>query len=621
MLKNGNFEQDWGKSHEVLVCRPGRTPTLEIRDNIFTPESWLTWFYHKPGEYDQPEVKDAWKHVDPRRVHTGEKGVLFFTFYRRHWGGLLQQVSVEPGKRYEAKVHAHAWSNHDDTGFPHPHDGRWSEGAGYDEVAWAEGTQPHDTGDPQQDAKANFTFSVGIDPTGGLDPMSDDVIWGDGYHIYNGYVKPITVKATAQENVITVFLRSKTLWTFCHSDAYFDDAILVKIEDEPGAYDCVTLVLPQDATQEQLGEILRSAYPKKRSFMFSHDDAGRLGGLAQLYNILNIDKQRYLDWYSTRYPLTTVEFTYTSDWDEEPPPPPPQGNPISLHLQSMDPGWDTYLRGAKPNVIKVLASMHDVVGVKRVAPDTTVIWRHVDNNYDGILDNPDPHVGARRWIAKFRDSLYARCAEIERDCPGVKPPYFYVESINEVYPSRNATAVTRAVNFDIAFIEELNALNLPIRAVVFTAGIGNPHESEYPLLGPLARIAEQYGALMGYHNYFWVDHGVSHLDSDWEWHAGRWAWIDEIFVQHGIHVTWFGAESGAHFSCVDGWRAPTCFDGDWDAYEASLVHLRDKIVRWNNAHDNRYLGLVLFSTGLGLGWDSWHIGHTEMERLARALTT
>jgi hypothetical protein len=751
---------------------------METRDNIFSPKSWKAWFYHTPDapieeRYSQPEVKDAWKHVDPRRVHTGEKGILFFTFYRRHWGGLLQQVSVEQGKRYEAKVHAQAWSNHDDTGFPHPHDGRWSEGAGYDEVSWIEGSQPHNTGDKQQDAKANFTFKIGIDPTGGTDPMADSVIWGDGYHIFNGYVKQLSVNATAQANTITVFLSSKTLWTFCHTDAYFDDVTLTEIEDEPPpAYDCVTLVLPQDATPEQLAEILTLAYPDRRSFMFSNDDAGRLGGLAKLYNIPLADRQRYLDWYATKYPLTTVEFAQTSDWKDDglligqcdepwrlqrygdgggptycakgcwlcacamalrylgldaaatpltvdaavgpggynadyamlwstmpriglevvcstvndliarahlddggvcfaevspvslqhfvmvtryegnrfwmydpwkrvacwldekytgvdswrlvqpveaPPIPPPQGqgNTVSLHLQSMDVGWDTYLRDAKPNVVKVLASMHDVVGVKRVSPETIVVWRHVDNNYNGILDAADPHVGARRWIAKFKDSLYARCAEIERDCPNVKPPYFYVESINEVYPSQNAAAVTRAANFDIAFIEELDALNLPIKAVVFTAGIGNPHESEYPLLVPLARVAERYGSLFGYHNYFWVNHSESHLDYAWQWHAGRWTEMDKVFVQHGVHVTWFGAESGAHFSCVDGWRAPTCFDGNWDAYEANLIHLRNKIAVWNASHDNRFLGLVLFSTGLGLGWDSWHIGHVEMEKLAQ----
>lgn len=313
-LQNGNFEQDWG-SHDVLICRPGQAPVMETRDNIFTPCQWKAWFYHtpdapQPDRYDQPEVRDAWKSGDPRRVHSGEKGILLFTFWRKHWAGFFQQVQVTPGTHLRFEAWGHAWSNWNEG--PHPDDPRWSEGAhvGYEVVALREGTAGLD------DADRNFTFSVGIDPTGGTDPFADTVVWGESYHVYNGYCRQLSVEATAKAATVTVFLQSKTLWGYKHNDAYWDDATLVQIADEPPAYECTTLVLPQDATREQLDEILGLALPKRNTICFSNDDSGRLGGKTYLYNIPAAKRQEYLDWYAKLYPRTQVEFASTSDWDD-----------------------------------------------------------------------------------------------------------------------------------------------------------------------------------------------------------------------------------------------------------------------------------------------------------------
>jgi hypothetical protein len=74
---------------------------------------------------------------------------------------------------------------------------------------------------------------VGIDPTGGTDPLADTVVWGQGAHIYNEYAQVPSVEATAQADTVTVFLRSRTLWPFKHNDAYWDDAELVVPDEEP----------------------------------------------------------------------------------------------------------------------------------------------------------------------------------------------------------------------------------------------------------------------------------------------------------------------------------------------------------------------------------------------------
>ncbi len=57
----------------------------------------------------------------------------------------------------------------------------------------------------------NFTFSVGIDPKGGTDPWSANVVWGEGAHIYNGYAQVPPVDVVAATSTVTLFLRSSVL--------------------------------------------------------------------------------------------------------------------------------------------------------------------------------------------------------------------------------------------------------------------------------------------------------------------------------------------------------------------------------------------------------------------------
>ncbi len=227
LLRNGGFEADWGedKSHLCLVFPEGDEPYETDVGNIFTPPGWTTWFRHKPGTWDQPEVRDAWKHVDPQRVHGGEKGILLFTFFRKHDAGFLQRFEAVPGSRIQVTAWAHAWSNHTLDGFRWSwHNGRVSSGVGEGAAFILEGDAPALNGDPWNDAIPNFTFYVGIDPTGGTSPLADTVVWGDGAHIYNEYGQVPRVEAVAQASTVTVFLRSKTLWGFNHNDAYWDDA-------------------------------------------------------------------------------------------------------------------------------------------------------------------------------------------------------------------------------------------------------------------------------------------------------------------------------------------------------------------------------------------------------------
>lgn len=230
LLRNGGFEEDWSteSSHHCRVFPVDGTPYEMDVGNIFVPPGWVVWYKHEPGEWDQPEVRDAWITGDTRRVHGGQKAMLLFTFSRKHDAGFYQRVQVFPGTKLRLVAMAHAWSNHSNTAqpdeFPHPDDPRWSEGAGvgYNYFYGLEGSV-------QDDGARNFTFSIGIDPTGGIDPFADTVVWGQGAHIYNAYRSVPLVETVAQADTVTVFLRSRTLWPFKHNDAYWDDVELVAV--------------------------------------------------------------------------------------------------------------------------------------------------------------------------------------------------------------------------------------------------------------------------------------------------------------------------------------------------------------------------------------------------------
>ncbi len=172
-------------------------------DNIFTPESWVTWWLHEE-EYGQPEVKiipnqPPFIHPLPR-IHTGQYATLLFTFYRLQDMGLYQVVNgFPPGVTVQFSAYAHGWSCDQD--YP----------LGYT------------CGDPW-----NQRFQVGIEPDGAADPFSSNIIWSPEQSAPDHYalIGPVTAQV-GTDGRVCVYLRSQTRWAVKHQDAYWDDASLV----------------------------------------------------------------------------------------------------------------------------------------------------------------------------------------------------------------------------------------------------------------------------------------------------------------------------------------------------------------------------------------------------------
>jgi len=235
----------------------------------------------------------------------------------------------------------------------------------------------------------------------------------------------------------------------------------------------------------------------------------------------------------------------------------------------------------------------------------------------------DPTLGARRWVNQFRDALYATCAYIDQNFPGMKKPYFYMESPNELYPSENAPLVARAAALDQAIALEVERTELPIATIGYCAGVGNPHETEYILLVPLARTLERTRGAMGLHLYWWANEIENGLESWWKYHAGRYQEVDKVLVEHGVHVDWLCGESGVvqsddgyHLNAHSGWRDVM----DWPTYLADILRVNDLDNLWNVTHGGRFKGRAYFTTcATFCNWFPFRLGQLEFEGIARAL--
>jgi LysM repeat protein len=208
LLANPGFEADWGAegSHRTLVVSDDEGVYEKAVGNIFTPPGWVSWFRHKPRNnpsngWDQPEVIDAWVHQDARRVRSGQKAIKLFTFWRRHDAGFYQTVGgLEPGETVQFSAYAEAWTCEEDN------------------------EDATSCGDPWA-----MVFKVGIDPQGGTNPFSSNVVWSGDQKSpdVHSLIGPVTAQI-GPAGTVTVFVRSIAKYPYKHMDAYWDDASLVR---------------------------------------------------------------------------------------------------------------------------------------------------------------------------------------------------------------------------------------------------------------------------------------------------------------------------------------------------------------------------------------------------------
>ena len=187
---------------ENLIQNPGFEGNYSAWSGI--PEiqvaaNWTPWWWDNPSHdpaYFRPEYKRAQAAVFPKRVLSGNSAQQWFTFHASHLAGMYQQVfNVTPGQRYRFTIWTQVWSSLED--------------------------------DPNTSVlPANPHLQIGIDPTGNWDPGSPNIVWSPEASMASiidqwGFV---SVETTAQNDVLTVFMRTNPDFANKHNDMFWDQA-------------------------------------------------------------------------------------------------------------------------------------------------------------------------------------------------------------------------------------------------------------------------------------------------------------------------------------------------------------------------------------------------------------
>ncbi len=198
LLRNPGFEGEyfaWNGIPEVQVAH-----------------EWTPWWIEdvaRDPRWHRPEWKRAQGAFYPRRVRSGDSAQQWFTFYASHYAGMYQQVfNVRPGQRYRFSVWVQVWSSLEDNA-------------------------------DKSVSPANPRLQIGIEPSGAARPgfasAPGSIRWSFEApmdQVIDGWAL-MSIEAEAQNEVITVYLRTNPDFANKHNDIYIDDASLVAVSPPP----------------------------------------------------------------------------------------------------------------------------------------------------------------------------------------------------------------------------------------------------------------------------------------------------------------------------------------------------------------------------------------------------
>ena len=184
LLENGDFE---GEFIELEGAEPRNVAVGWTPWHITRAESSPSFANHDPN-YD----------AETDRIRLDEQGSAqkYFTLFATHQGGIYQEVdSVTSGTTYRFSLYAHVWSS------------------------------SFEDADVSEDPGA-VVVRVGIDPDGGTDGASEDILWSTAAAFFYDAYRQYAVIATAESSTITVFVESTVGEPRANNYIYLDDAVL-----------------------------------------------------------------------------------------------------------------------------------------------------------------------------------------------------------------------------------------------------------------------------------------------------------------------------------------------------------------------------------------------------------
>jgi len=198
LLVNGGFE---GPYYRVSTAEGG---------GAIAP-GWKPWWYNDAGnDFQVPEYEIAPISRDPVRVRSGGAAQQMFRPFIRWRAGLYQQVDIPAGSNLQFSVYGHSWSTFC--------------------VDRGDGSADCDTYNSNRENTGNkLWMKVGIDPNGGTDPFSPNIVWSQPKSQWDAFGL-FSVTARANTGTVTVFLYGEPEFPARINNAYWDDAELVLLQ-------------------------------------------------------------------------------------------------------------------------------------------------------------------------------------------------------------------------------------------------------------------------------------------------------------------------------------------------------------------------------------------------------
>src|SRR5690606_14909226 len=188
-----------------LLQNPGFEPPFTTRNNdssLQVASGWEPW-YATGGGSTAINARPEYLSAPNNRVRSGSGAQEYNTFFATHNAGVYQRVPVTAGAELRFSVWVWVWSS-----------------ATFD--------NPNVSEDPN-----DVQVSVGIDPTGGTNASSPNVVWSEAVEFYDEY-RELSVVATASGPAVTVFVRSVPENFVGTTNIYLDDASLLPAGQTPG---------------------------------------------------------------------------------------------------------------------------------------------------------------------------------------------------------------------------------------------------------------------------------------------------------------------------------------------------------------------------------------------------
>jgi len=277
LLTDGGFEAPTWRAQDgisELVIAPGWRAWYvdigQIRPYVKRPSNCDT---SDPACYwMRPEFNSADFAAFPNRVHNGFKAQKYFSYGRMHEAGLYQQViGIQPDATLRFSIFMQAWQ------------------CSVPAACGQNGSR--------SDAPAEMHLRVGIDPYGGTDPFSANVIWSPEQPAFDHWVQ-FSVQAQAKSSAVTVFTHSRAEWDWprVNNDVYLDDASLTVVGEgtaQPTGSPAPTITPANTPTPRADGAIVHivgptdTLYSISLQYGVSYDDLLQLNNLSRT-SILNI---------------------------------------------------------------------------------------------------------------------------------------------------------------------------------------------------------------------------------------------------------------------------------------------------------------------------------------------